>query len=146
MSPQEQADLARRLARELIASRSRRGVGPPSYGYPRGRPITKRRPLGGLESLYEPPDNPPGEGNLLGSAWEAVKSLPRGARQFGLMARQGIAGLATPDEDTPYEKELRRKLQALYEEIDPKYREAHLPQLGMVLGQIESPSPMAVLL
>ena len=75
------------------------------------------------------------EGTVLGSAWEMVKSIPRGARQFALMAQQGIAGLHTPDEDTAREKDLRRRLRDLMNEIDPKYRDAHLPQLGFGLGQ-----------
>ena len=88
----------------------------------------------GIASLREPP--PVEGGNILGSAWEGIKSIPRGARQFGLMALRGAEGLRTPDEDTAREKELRRKLQSLMEEIDPKYRDANLAQLGLGLGQM----------
>ena len=76
------------------------------------------------------------EGTLAGSAWEAIKAVPRGAKQAGIMALMGIEGLRTPDENTAREIRLRAKLQKLMMEIDPKYRDAHLPQLGMALGQI----------
>ena len=97
------------------------------------------RPGGtGIASLAreEEPEEGLGEGGTLaGSAWEGLKSIPRGARQFGLMALQGIEGLRTPDEDTQREKDLRLKLQNLMEEIDPKYRDSNLAQVGMGLGQ-----------
>ena len=114
------------------------------------RPIRSR----GLASLDTSDDKAPSRfrepfrqtgGNIWGSAWEAVKSIPRGARQFTLMARQGLAGLATPDEDTPYEKELRSKLRSLQEEIDPRYRDAHLPQIGMGLGQVAAMAGTAMI-
>ena len=93
----------------------------------------------GIASLRQPPPDEYGTeagGTILGSAWEGIKSIPRGARQFGLMALRGAEGLRTPDEDTAREKELRRKLQSLMEEIDPKYRDANLAQLGLGLGQM----------
>ena len=84
-----------------------------------------------------PEDTPEVEGGTLaGSAWEGVKSIPRGVRQTGIMALMGIEGMRTPDEDTQREKDLRADLQNLMMEIDPKYRDAHLPQLGMALGQV----------
>ena len=76
------------------------------------------------------------EGTTLGAAWQGVKNIPRGAQQFALMARQGIEALRTPDEDTAKEKEIRRKLNALYAAQDPRYRESNLAQLGMGLGQV----------
>ena len=76
------------------------------------------------------------EGTTLGSAWQGVKNIPRGAQQYALMARQGIEAIRTPDEDTAKEKEIRRKLNALYAAQDPRYRESNLAQLGMGLGQV----------
>ena len=75
------------------------------------------------------------EGTTLGSIGEMVKNLPRGAHLSGLMMLQGIAALPTPHKDTAWEKSLRRKIREIYEKIDPVYAEAHLPQLGMALGQ-----------
>ena len=75
-------------------------------------------------------------GTLIGSAWEAAKSIPRGTRQMALMAQQGVLGALTPDEDTSKEKEIRRRLEDLMLEIDPKYRDAHLPNIGLGLGQV----------
>ena len=86
----------------------------------------------GLGSLGREED----EGTTLGAAWQGVKNIPRGAHQFALMARQGIEALRTPDEDTAKEKEIRRKLNALYASQDPRYRESNLAQLGMGLGQV----------
>ena len=79
----------------------------------------------GIGSLREPPEDDYGTeegGTILGSAWEGIKSIPRGVRQFGLMAQQGWHGIRTPDEDTDREKELRGRLEDLMMEIDPKYR------------------------
>ena len=75
-------------------------------------------------------------GTLLGSAWEGIKSIPRGARQFGLMAAQGWEGIRTPDEDTDREKELRQRMEDLMMEIDPRYRDSNLVNVGMGLGQV----------
>ena len=92
----------------------------------------------GIPSVDTGPEGTPevDGGTLAGSAWEAVKSIPRGVRQTGIMALMGIEGMRTPDEDTQREKNLRGDLQNLMMEIDPKYRDAHLPQLGMALGQV----------
>ena len=93
----------------------------------------------GIGSLREPPEDDYGTeegGTILGSAWEGIKSIPRGVRQFGLMAQQGWHGIRTPDEDTDREKELRGRLEDLMMEIDPKYRDANLVHLGMGLGQV----------
>ena len=60
----------------------------------------------GIPSLQEPPPDEYGTeagGTILGSAWEGIKSIPRGVRQFGLMALQGAEGLRTPDRDTEKE-------------------------------------------
>ena len=51
-----------------------------------------------MAEAYDPREI--GEGTVLGSAWEGIKSIPRGVRQFGIMAQQGWEGLQTPDEDT----------------------------------------------
>jgi hypothetical protein len=75
-------------------------------------------------------------GTVLGSAWEGIKSIPRGARQFGLMAAQGWEGIRTPDEDTDREKELRQRMDDLMMEIDPRYRDSNLVNVGMGLGQV----------
>ncbi len=93
----------------------------------------------GIASLQEPPEDEYGTeegGTILGSAWEGIKSIPRGVRQFALMAQQGWHGIRTPDEDTDREKELRQRLEDLMMEIDPKYRDANLVHLGMGLGQV----------
>ena len=86
----------------------------------------------GLGSLRRGED----DGTTLGAAWQGVKNIPRGAWQFKLMAQQGIEALRTPDEDTAKEKEIRRKLNALYASQDPRYSESNLAQLGMGLGQV----------
>lgn len=75
-------------------------------------------------------------GTMLGSAWEGIKSIPRGFRQFGLMAAQGWEGIRTPDEDTDREKELRQRMDDLMMEIDPRYRDSNLVNVGMGLGQV----------
>jgi|TARA_R110000824_G_scaffold104675_4_gene248341 hypothetical protein len=93
----------------------------------------------GIPSLQEPPPDEYGTeagGTILGSAWEGIKSIPRGVRQFGLMALQGAEGLRTPDRDTDREKALRKRLNDLMMEVDPKYRDANLVHLGMGLGQV----------
>lgn len=76
------------------------------------------------------------EGTILGSIGEMIENIPRGARLSGLMMLQGIAALPTTHTDTAWEKSLRRKIREIYEDIDPAYAEAHLPQLGMALGQL----------
>jgi len=79
---------------------------------------------------------PQGDGTLLGSAWEGIKSIPRGLEQFSIMAQQGFEGLRTPDEDTDREKELRQRMDDLMMEIDPRYRDSNLVHVGMGLGQV----------
>ena len=110
----------------------------PTRGFPtRGDDAARTgRDRTGIASLGIEDPVPEKEGTLLGSAFEAVKAFPRGAKQFALMAEQGLLGLATPDKDTDREKKLRKKLQDLYDEIDPVYRDANLPQLAMGLGQV----------
>ena len=76
------------------------------------------------------------EGTTLGAAWQGLKNIPRGARQFGLSALQGIEAIRTPDEDTAREKDLRRRLNELYTSQDPRYADSNLAQLGMGLGQV----------
>ena len=87
-----------------------------------------------MAEVYDPPEV--GEGTVLGSAWEGIKSIPRGVRQFGIMAQQGWEGIQTPDEDTDREKELRQRMEDLMLEIDPKYRDSNLVNVGMGLGQV----------
>ena len=78
---------------------------------------------------------PPDDGTIAGAAWQGIKNLPRGMMQYSLLARQGLAGLTSPDEDTDKEKELRRKMQDLMEGIDPRYQDSRLANLGLGLGQ-----------
>ena len=92
--------------------------------------------IGGLTPSSATSSVPVGEGTMLGAAWEGIKSIPRGLRQFGLMAAQGYEGLKTPDEDTDREKDLRQRMDDLMMEIDPRYRDSNLVNVGMGLGQV----------
>tara|TARA_R110002020_G_scaffold212276_1_gene418728 strand:+ start:2615 stop:11041 length:8427 start_codon:yes stop_codon:yes gene_type:complete len=153
----------RRIAEELFAKfqggshRLQPGAGPQDTAgnsldpFLAAPPMSSAQPASGIDSLRAmrrqlhsrpdqqvegQPDRDIGEGGTLaGSAWEGLKNIPRGARQFGILALAGIEGLRTPDEDTDREKELRQKLKDLQEEIDPRYRDANLAQIGMGLGQ-----------
>ena len=101
-------------------------------------PLGLRRPYGGEPPPPRREEGEQEEGTFLGSLGEAAKALLtlRGTRQFARMAQQGILGLATPDKDTPKEREVRAKLQAIAEEIDPRYRDANLPMVATGLGQV----------
>ena len=62
------------------------------------------------EETEERPEEDIGEGGTLaGSALQGLKNIPKGVRQFGLMALAGIEGLRTVDEDTQLEKDIRQK-------------------------------------
>ena len=94
-----------------------------SQGFSLG-PIGTGSPVVGTGSPVagQPSERNLGEGTVLGSAWEGIKSIPRGTRQFAIMAQQGFEGLRTPDEDTDREKELRQRMDDLMMEIDPPSR------------------------
>lgn len=86
----------------------------------------------GLGSLRREED----EGTTLGAALQGLKNIPLGALQFGLSAAQGFEALRTPGTDTEREKDLRRRLNELYANQDPRYADSNLAQLGMGLGQV----------
>ena len=139
-TPQQRAQIAAAVQERFGGGQEPQATAPPAFA----NPFATDEWLGGsgleagLGSLPEPSEDYGTEedGTILGSAWEGIKSIPRGARQFALMAQQGWEGIRTPGEDTEREKELRQRLQDLMMEIDPKYRDANLVHLGMGLGQV----------
>jgi len=73
--------------------------------------------------------------HAVGSVWQGIENIPRGAASVPLMAAQGIAALATPHKDTGVEKALRGLEDHLYSGIDPRYAQDNLSKLGLGLGQ-----------
>ena len=73
--------------------------------------------------------------HAVGSVWQGIENIPRGAASVPLMAAQGIAALATPHKDTGVEKALRGLEDHLYSGIDPRYAQGNLSKLGLGLGQ-----------
>ena len=135
LSPESRAEFDRQIALKFPQSQPQ--VGTDMYGsdlqslyqmYGEGSGT-------GVASLPQEPERKT-EGTTLGSLLEGIKSIPRGVRQFGLMAQQGFEGIRTPDEDTDREKELRQRMEDLMMEIDPAYRDSNLVNVGMGLGQV----------
>ena len=131
--PESRAEFDRQVALQFPPSQPQGGTG--RYGedlmYGSGIGSLDQSPTG------EPTDyEPVGEGTNLGALYEGLKSVPRGLRQFGLMAQQGFEGLRSIDEDTDREKELRERMHNLMMEIDPRYRDSNAVNVGMGLGQV----------
>jgi hypothetical protein len=76
------------------------------------------------------------EGSILGALAQGVENIPRGIASVPLLAAQGIAGVLTPHKDTAAEQRIRDAQEWLYSGIDPKYRESHIANIGMGLGQL----------
>ena len=94
--------------------------------------------ISNLLQTYRPPSTPEytgEEGTKIGALIEAAKSVPRGAKLGYLMLLQGIAAIPTTDRDTPREKEIRRGIRSIHEEIDPRYVGSNLINVSMGLGQ-----------
>ena len=113
-TPQQRAQIAAAVQERFGGGQEPQATAPPAFA----NPFATDEWLGGsgleagLGSLPEPSEDYGTEedGTILGSAWEGIKSIPRGARQFALMAQQGWEGIRTPGEDTEREKELRLSL------------------------------------
>ena len=133
LSPESRAEFDRQVALKFPQSQPQVGTG--MYGadlmYGEGSDPYDY----GIGGLPDAPERKT-EGTTLGSLLEGIKSIPRGVRQFGLMAQQGFEGIRTPDEDTDREKELRQRMEDLMMEIDPAYRDSNLVNVGMGLGQV----------
>lgn len=150
LSPEEKSDFAARLARRFgipaqderaapSVQRQRLSPGNPFADYGGGEnPFLATR--SGIMSINPSSVKPeeveePDDGTIAGAALQGLKNVPRGMQQYLLLARQGLAGITSPDRDTDTEQELRRKMQELMEGIDPRYQDSRLANLGLGLGQ-----------
>ena len=75
-------------------------------------------------------------GNIIGSAWEAVKQVPFGLMDVPLSMAQSAVGVLTPGSDLPIEEWFRDVQESGRARIDPKYADAFLPKVGHGLGQV----------